>query len=85
MITDRQGNRLSGANAKSADLFNQSIAAFNIYRGDPVALLNEAIELTPEFAMAHITKAHLYALATEPEANGRGKEDCRHCQDAFSV
>lgn len=68
MITDRQGNALSGASTKSAELFDQSIAAFNIYRGDPVALLDETIELSPECAMAHITKAHLYGLATEPEA-----------------
>jgi hypothetical protein len=73
MITDRQGNTLTGANAKSADLFDQSIAEFNIYRGDPVALLDAAIELTPECAMAHITKAHLYALATEPEATTEAK------------
>lgn len=73
MITDKQGNILSGASAKSTELFDRSVAAFNIYRGDPVALLDEAIELTPECAMAHITKAHLYALATEPDATAEAK------------
>ncbi|HYN39498.1 MAG TPA: tetratricopeptide repeat protein, partial [Rhodospirillales bacterium] len=42
--------------------------AFNIYRGDPVALVDEAIAEAPGFAMAHIPKAHMLALATEPEA-----------------
>ncbi|MCR9237324.1 MAG: tetratricopeptide repeat protein [Alphaproteobacteria bacterium] len=74
MITDKQGNILSGASANSTELFDRSVAAFNIYRGDPVALLDEAIELTPECAMAHITKAHLYALATEPDATAEAKQ-----------
>lgn len=74
MITDKQGNALTGANAKSAELFDRSIESFNIYRGDPVALLDETIELSPDCAMAHITKAHLYALATEPEATAEAKQ-----------
>ncbi len=68
MVTDRQGNSLSGATGDAAALFDQAVEAFNIYRGDPVALVDQAIEAAPDFAMAHIFKAHLYALATEPEA-----------------
>ncbi|NBC13391.1 MAG: tetratricopeptide repeat protein [Gammaproteobacteria bacterium] len=68
MITDRQGNPLSGAGAEAATLFDQAVEAFNIYRGDPVALLDSAIAAAPDFAMAHIAKAWLYVLATEPAA-----------------
>lgn len=68
MITDSQGNTLSNATTDSAALFDSAVEAFNIYRGDPVAILDEAIEARPDFAMAHILKAHLFALATEPEA-----------------
>jgi hypothetical protein len=68
MLADRQGNRLSGATMRSVALFDQAVEAFNIYRGDPLALVDEAIGEAPEFAMAHILKAHLLALATEPEA-----------------
>ncbi|MCG8695718.1 MAG: hypothetical protein MI806_31285, partial [Minwuiales bacterium] len=68
MVTDRQGNSLSGATGEAAALFDQAVEAFNIYRGDPVALVDQAIEAAPDFGMAHIFKAHLYALATEPEA-----------------
>ncbi|MCG8695999.1 MAG: tetratricopeptide repeat protein, partial [Minwuiales bacterium] len=57
-----------GATGEAAALFDQAVEAFNIYRGDPVALVDQAIEAAPDFAMAHIFKAHLYALATEPEA-----------------
>jgi hypothetical protein len=73
MQTDRQGNRLPGATADAAELFDQAVHAFNIYRGDPVALLDQAIETAPGFAMAKLTKAHLMGLATEPEATAAAK------------
>ncbi len=68
MLTDRQGNALTGATSESAAHYDDAVAAFNIYRGDPVALLDQAIAASPDFTMAHILKACLYGLATEPEA-----------------
>ena len=68
MITDKQGNILSGATAEAAGLLDQAVTAFNLYRGDPLAPLDQAIALAPDFAMAHIAKAHLYAISTEPAA-----------------
>ncbi len=68
MMTDRQGNALSGATAEAVGLFDQAVDAFNLYRGDPITLLDKAVEAAPDFTMAHILKAHLYAVATEPEA-----------------
>ena len=73
MITDSQGNALSGATSEAAEFFCQAVEAFNIYRGDPVGLLDSAIETAPDFAMAHIMKAHLFGLATEPEATNEAK------------
>lgn len=73
MTTDRQGNSLSGATAEAVTLFDQAVEAFNIYRGDPVALLDNALKVAPDFAMAHILKAHLFALATEPDATNEAK------------
>lgn len=74
MISDLQGNALSGATSEARDLFDQAVEAFNIYRGDPVGILDHAIEVAPGFAMAHIMKAHLFALATEPEATRAAKD-----------
>ena len=68
MVTDRQGNRLNGASATAGELFDAALDAFNVYRGDPIAMLDQALEDSPDFAMAKIFKAHLFALATEPEA-----------------
>jgi tetratricopeptide (TPR) repeat protein len=73
MKTDKQGNPLSGATVEAAKFFDEAVEAFNLYRGDPVALLDSAIKAAPDFAMAHILKAHLFALATEPDATREAK------------
>ncbi|WP_157020314.1 tetratricopeptide repeat protein [Mesorhizobium xinjiangense] len=73
MITDQQGNVLSGATIESAEIYGEAVEAFNIYRGDPVGALDRAIEVDPEFAMVHILKAHLFGLATEPAATKEAK------------
>ncbi|WP_217352312.1 tetratricopeptide repeat protein [Ruegeria sp. HKCCA6707] len=58
----------SGAKDVAEDYFNAAMRAFNIYRGDPVELADQAIEAAPDFAMPYILKAYLFGLATEPEA-----------------
>lgn len=74
MPTDRQGNALSGATAEAVEPYDRAVEAFNIYRGDPIALLDEAIAAAPDFAMAHLLKAHLYAASTEPGATKAARE-----------
>lgn len=68
MPTDRQGNALTGATADAAELYARALESFNLYRGDPVALLDRAITTAPDFVMARIFRAYLFALATEPGA-----------------
>lgn len=74
MITDKQGNTLPGATHESAGLFDRAVEAFNIYRGDPFALLDAALDITPDFTMARVFKAHLLALATEPDATQKASK-----------
>ncbi|MFC6979099.1 tetratricopeptide repeat protein [Microbulbifer taiwanensis] len=69
MLTDQQGNSLSGASAQALDLYGQALESFNLYSGDPFAPLERAIQAAPQFVMAHILKAYLYATATEPAAS----------------
>lgn len=80
MIFDTQGNSLTGATEAAATAFEQAVRAFNIYRGDPVARLDEAIAEAPRFAMAHLTKAALYALATEPAAAAEARAILGHAR-----
>jgi tetratricopeptide (TPR) repeat protein len=74
MLTDRQGNAVKGATAEAVDYFDQALEAFNLYRGDPLARLEQAVERAPEFAMAHIARAWMLGLATEPAATAEARE-----------
>lgn len=74
MRYDKHDNQISGANAEAIDYFERAVSAFNVYRGDPVALTESAISAAPDFAMAHILKAYLFALATEPEATREARQ-----------
>src|SRR3546814_3156325 len=80
MPTDRQGNTLPGATAEAADRYCEAVDAFNVYRGDPVALLDRAIEVAPDFTMAHVTKAHLFGLATELAATAEARGIVAHAK-----
>ena len=73
MQVDRQGNTVTGATPEAAEAFDAAVHAFNIYRGDPVAEVERAIAAAPDFAMAHILKAYLFGLATEPVAAAEAK------------
>ncbi len=68
MITDLQGNNLSNATSRAADLFDAAVRSLNIYCGDPLARLEEAIADSPAFAQAYLLKGFILALATEPAA-----------------
>lgn len=74
MASDRQGNSLTGASARAAERFDEAVDCFNFFRGDPVGLFDSAIAESPDFAMARIAKAWLFALATEPAASAMASE-----------
>ena len=66
MIKDAQGQILSGATAEAAALYDQAVRAFNLGYGDAPGLFDAAREASPDFAMAHLAKAWLFALANDP-------------------
>ncbi|WP_397473495.1 tetratricopeptide repeat protein [Pusillimonas sp.] len=74
MVTDLQGNTVAGATPRAVEYFNEAIAAFNVYQGDPISALDNALGESPDFAMAHIAKAHLFAAATEPALSAAASE-----------
>ncbi|MFM9942784.1 MAG: tetratricopeptide repeat protein [Hyphomicrobiaceae bacterium] len=65
MIRDAQGLALSGATAEAADLYDQAVRAFALAYGDTVALFEAARKAAPPFAMGHIGKAWVFALAND--------------------
>ena len=68
MVTDRQSNPLSGATPAAAARFDDAVRSFTIYRGDPIGTLDQAVAEAPAFAQAHLFKAFILGLATEPQA-----------------
>jgi hypothetical protein len=68
MVTDRQSNPVCGASVEAVQHYDAALASFNIYRGDPLAALDAATAIAPAFAQAHLLKAFILALATEPAA-----------------
>lgn len=80
MLHDQHGNPLPGATQEASGLYDQALGAFNLYRGDPVALIDQAIDAAPGFTMAHILKTYLFALATEPEASREARSMLEHAK-----
>lgn len=58
----------SGANADSLAHYRRALHQFRCYIEDPVASVDAAIAERPEFVMAHLLKAYLHLLGTEPAA-----------------
>ena len=81
MVTDRQGNVVSGATPAAVQHFDQAVREFNVYRGDPLATADRAIAEAPRFVMAHLLKAHLYALATEPAGTAEADKILAHVHE----
>ncbi len=66
MIQDAQGHRLSGATEAAATAYDRAVRAFNLVHGDAIGLFEQACEAAPDFAMAYLGKAWVFALANDP-------------------
>ena len=66
MIQDAQGHDLSGATAEAVTTYDQAVRAFNLVHGDAIGLFDKACQNAPDFAMAYLGKAWVFALANDP-------------------
>ena len=66
MIRDAQGHHLSGATAEAVTTYDQAVRAFNLVHGDAIGLFDKACHNAPDFAMAYLGKAWVFALANDP-------------------
>ncbi len=67
-MIDSAGHRVSGANAQSLERFEQASRELLCLVDDPVASIDAAIAASPVMTMAHVLKAWLHLLGTEPAA-----------------
>jgi hypothetical protein len=56
----------SGADSKSLEIYERALRQLQCYIEDPVQTVDAAIAASPEFVMAHLLKAWLHLLGTEP-------------------
>ncbi|MCY1348659.1 hypothetical protein D9M69_348130 [compost metagenome] len=68
IVRDLQGLALSGASLSSLSHYENALALFRCYRGDPLAAVDAALAESPGFVMAHVLRAYLHLLGTEPDA-----------------
>jgi tetratricopeptide (TPR) repeat protein len=77
-MIDSSGHRVSGANAQSLAPFEQAARELLCLIDDPVATVERAIVASPSMTMAHVLKAWLNLLGTEPS----GVAGAHKCLDA---
>lgn len=57
MKTDARGNPVSCDHTQAIELCDQALLQYQTYIGDPVATLDQALSLQPDFVLAHAVKA----------------------------
>lgn len=65
-LKDTHGNTLSGATASGLERLEEAQQLFRCYSGDPLAATDDAIAAAPGMVMAHVLRAWLNLLGTEP-------------------
>lgn len=65
MLRDRYGNPLSTRSGAAVDKYNSALELIRLYRGDPIAALDAAIEEDPDFTMAWAARAGVLVQQTD--------------------
>ena len=60
MKEDRRGVAVSAGDSTSLEIYETALRAFNIYRGDPVAIIDEALAAAPDFVIGEIFRAYMH-------------------------
>lgn len=58
-MKDLRGVPLSTTNSQSIATYETALRALNVYRGDPVAIIDGALASDPDFVMGHVFRAHV--------------------------
>jgi tetratricopeptide (TPR) repeat protein len=65
-LRDFRGDPITGATADALEAFEQGLAGFRSWRGDPVWDAGAALELAPGFVMAHVLHAYVLLCTRDP-------------------
>jgi hypothetical protein len=75
-LIDPTGHRVSGATPDSLAAFEQASHELLCMVDDPVASVDRALAASPEMTMAHVLKAWLHLLGTDPSALPVARASC---------
>ena len=64
-MNDLRGLSVSGGSAKSLQIYEQALRALNVYRGDAVAIIDQALAAEPDFAMGQVLRAQVQVTMWE--------------------
>jgi tetratricopeptide (TPR) repeat protein len=64
-LIDQLGNSVSTRNRKALELYDTAVAQLNVFRIDPLATIEAALQEDPGFVMAHAFKANLMVTTSE--------------------
>lgn len=64
-MKDQRDVATSAADAGSLQTYETALRALNTYRGDPIAIIDQALAQDPDFAMGHILRAHVHITMWE--------------------
>lgn len=70
---DQSGLSLTGASAAAAEKYDAALHAFQCYAGDPITLLQAAVDDSPQFLMAHALSAYLTLIGGNAETIAMGR------------
>ncbi len=77
MLRDRYGNEASTTSQAALMHYNEALNLIRLYRGDPVAALDRALEADPEFGCAWAARAGLLAQQTDKALLGEALKSIR--------
>jgi tetratricopeptide (TPR) repeat protein len=75
-LIDNTGHRVSGASPASLEAFDQAARELLCMVDDPAATVERALAASPGMTMAHVLKAWLNLLGTEPGAVATARAAC---------
>lgn len=66
VLRDYRGDSITGATASALEGFEQALATFQSWRGEPARTIAAALEEAPPFVMAHVLQGYLLVCTREP-------------------
>jgi hypothetical protein len=70
-MNDSRGLSFSSGTSSSHETYEHALAALNVYRGDAVAIIEEALITDPDFVMGHVLRAEVLITMWERSVLGR--------------